>query len=141
MKGPINRDYFAFTTGFIHSFTVGFFMNKAELVEAIAASAGLSKSQADNALNAAIGAIKSELGKGGNVSLIGFGSFSVGKRNARTGRNPATGATIKIAARKVAKFSAGADLKAVVNGDKKSAAKKAAPKKAAPKKAAAKKKK
>lgn len=116
-------------------------MNKAELVEAIANAAGLSKSQADTALNATIGAIKAELGKGGSVSLIGFGSFSVGKRGARTGRNPATGATIKIAARKVAKFSAGADLKAVVNGDKKSAAKKAAPKKAAPKKVAAKKKK
>lgn len=116
-------------------------MNKAELVEAIANAAGLSKSQADTALNAAIGAIKAELGKGGSVSLIGFGSFSVGKRGARTGRNPATGATIKIAARKVAKFSAGADLKATVNGEKKAGAKKAAPKKAAPKKVAAKKKK
>ncbi len=117
-------------------------MNKAELVEAIANGAGLSKSQADTALNAAIGAIKGELAKGGSVSLIGFGSFSVGKRGARTGRNPQTGGTIKIPARKVAKFSAGADLKAVVNGAKKAAApKKAAPKKAAPKKAAAKKKK
>jgi DNA-binding protein HU-beta len=66
-------------------------MNKAELVEAIANAAGLSKSQADTALNATIGAIKAELGKGGSVSLIGFGSFSVGKRGARTGRNPATG--------------------------------------------------
>jgi DNA-binding protein HU-beta len=93
-------------------------------------------------LNATIGAIKAELGKGGNVSLIGFGSFTVSKRSARTGRNPFTGATIKIAARKVAKFSAGADLKSVVNGEKKAGAKKAAPKaasKAAPKKAAAKK--
>jgi DNA-binding protein HU-beta len=124
-------------------------MNKAELIEAIAGAAGLSKSQADTALNATINAIKSELGKGGNVSLIGFGSFTVSKRSARTGRNPFTGATIKIAARKVAKFSAGADLKSVVNGEKKVGAKKAAPKaaakkaapKAAPKKAAAKKKK
>jgi DNA-binding protein HU-beta len=117
-------------------------MNKAELIEAIASAAGLSKSQADTALNATIGAIKAELGKGGNVSLIGFGSFTVSKRSARTGRNPFTGATIKIAARKVAKFSAGADLKSVVNGEKKAGAKKAAPKaasKAAPKKAAAKK--
>jgi DNA-binding protein HU-beta len=124
-------------------------MNKAELIEAIAGAAGLSKSQADTALNATINAIKSELGKGGNVSLIGFGSFTVSKRSARTGRNPFTGATIKIAARKVAKFSAGADLKSVVNGEKKVGAKKAAPKaaakkaapKAAAKKAAAKKKK
>jgi len=114
-------------------------MNKAQLVEAIAKAAGLSKSKADVALNATISAIKAELGKGGSVSLIGFGSFSVGKRGARAGRNPATGATIKIAARKVAKFSAGANLKAVVNGAKK-AAPKAAAKKAAPKKAAAKKK-
>lgn len=115
-------------------------MNKAQLIEAIANGAGLSKTQADGALNACIGAIKSELAKGGNVSLIGFGSFSVGKRGARTGRNPATGATIKIAARKVAKFTVGADLKAVVNGEKKSGgAKKAAPAKAAPKKAAPKK--
>ncbi len=117
-------------------------MNKAELIEAIANSAGLSKSQADTALSAAIGAIKSELGKGGSVSLIGFGTFSTSKRGARTGRNPQTGATLKIAARKVPKFSAGSDLKAIVNGDKKAGgAKKAAPKKAAPKKAAAKKKK
>ncbi len=124
-------------------------MNKAELIEAIAGAAGLSKSQADTALNATINAIKTELGKGGNVSLIGFGSFTVSKRSARTGRNPFTGATIKIAARKVAKFSAGADLKSVVNGEKKVGAKKVAPKaaakkaapKAAPKKAAAKKKK
>ncbi|HBB25856.1 MAG TPA: DNA-binding protein HU [Bacteroidetes bacterium] len=115
-------------------------MNKAQLIEAIANGAGLSKSQADSALNACISAIKSEMGKGGSVSLIGFGSFSVGKRGARTGRNPATGATIKIAARKVAKFTAGADLKSVVNGEKKGGAKKAAPKKAAPAKKAAKKK-
>lgn len=116
-------------------------MNKAQLIEAIANGAGLSKSQADTALNSAISAIKGELGKGGNVSLIGFGSFTVSKRAARTGRNPFTGAAIKISARKVAKFSAGSDLKAVVNGEKKvGGAKKAAPKKAAPKKAAAKKK-
>lgn len=117
-------------------------MNKAELIEAIANGTGLSKSQSDGALNATINAIKAELSKGGGVSLIGFGSFSVGKRAARTGRNPFTGAALKISARKVAKFSAGADLKAVVNGEKKvGGAKKAAPKKAAPKKAAAKKKK
>ena len=109
-------------------------MNKSELVEAIATSAGLSKVQAEAALNSTVGAIKSELGKGGSVALIGFGTFSVGKRNARVGKNPQTGASIKIAARKVAKFSAGSDLKATVNGEKKAAAKKAAPAKKAAKK-------
>lgn len=124
-------------------------MNKAELIEAIAAGAGLSKSQADSALNATLTAIKTEMSKGGDVALIGFGTFKVGKRGARTGRNPFTGKSIKIAAKKVAKFSPGAELKAIVNGEKKVGAKKAAPKKAAPKaapkaatkKAAAKKKK
>jgi DNA-binding protein HU-beta len=114
-------------------------MNKAELIEAIAAGAGLSKTQADAALNATLTAIKSEMSRGNDVALIGFGSFKVGKRGARTGRNPFTGKTIKIAAKKVAKFSPGAELKAIVNGDKKVGAKKAAPKKAAPKKATAKK--
>jgi DNA-binding protein HU-beta len=108
-------------------------MNKSDLVEAIASGAGLTKVQAEAALNTTIGSIKSELGKGGSLSLIGFGTFSVGKRNARTGKNPQTGATIKIAARKVAKFSPGSDLKAVVNGEKK-VAKKAAPAKNAAKK-------
>ncbi len=112
-------------------------MNKAELIEAIAAGAGLNKSQADAALNSALNAIKAEMGKGNDVTLIGFGSFKVGKRAARMGRNPQTGKPQKIAARKVAKFSAGADLKAIVNGEKKVAPKKAA----SPKKAAAKKKK
>ncbi len=115
-------------------------MNKAELIEAIANGAGLSKSQADAALSAALGAIKTEMGKGNDVALIGFGSFKVGKRAARMGRNPQTGKPQKIAARKVAKFSPGAELKAIVNGEKKAApAKKAAGKKPA-KKAAAKKK-
>ncbi|GMV52265.1 MAG: HU family DNA-binding protein [Chlorobi bacterium] len=113
-------------------------MNKAELVEAIANGAGLSKTLADAALSATLTAIKTEMGKGNDVSLIGFGSFKVGKRAARMGRNPQTGKPQKIAARKVAKFSPGAELKAIVNGEKKAAsAKKAAP----AKKAAAKKKK
>ncbi|RPI67200.1 MAG: HU family DNA-binding protein [Ignavibacteriae bacterium] len=123
-------------------------MNKAELIEAIASGAGLSKTQADAALNATLTAIKTEMSKGNDVALIGFGSFKVGKRGARSGRNPFTGKTIKIAAKKVAKFSPGAELKAIVNGEKKVGAKKAAPKtakkaapKAATKKAAAKKKK
>jgi len=109
-------------------------MNKAELIEAIASGANLNKTQADTALNAAILAIKTEMSKGNNVALVGFGTFSVGKRAARTGRNPATGKPIKISARKVAKFSAGSELKAIVNGEKKAAGKKAAPKKAAAKK-------
>lgn len=109
-------------------------MNKAELVEAIAKETGMSKTQSDAALGAVIGTIKKELGKGGSVALIGFGTFGVSKRGARKGKNPRTGETIRIAARKVAKFSAGADLKAVVNGEKKAGAPKAAPKKAAAKK-------
>jgi DNA-binding protein HU-beta len=110
-------------------------MNKAELVEAIQAGAELdSKSKAESALNAMLGAIKKELGKGGTVALVGFGTFSVSKRAARTGKNPQTGATIKIAARKVPKFSAGSELKKIANGEVKAgAAKKAAPKKAAAK--------
>lgn len=116
-------------------------MNKAELVEAIAKDTGMSKTQSDAALASFLKAVKTELGKGGSVALIGFGTFGVSKRGARKGKNPRTGETIKIAARKVAKFSAGAELKAIVNGEKKAGAPKAAPKKAAPKKAAAKKKK
>lgn len=120
--------YFAPAFLFITSFC-GVLMNKAELVEAIAAAAGLNKSQAEAALNATVATIKGELGKGRDVSLIGFGSFKVTKRAARMGRNPQTGAAQKIAARKVPKFTAGADLKAVVNGEKKAPAKKAAKKK------------
>ncbi|HCN05899.1 MAG TPA: DNA-binding protein HU [Bacteroidetes bacterium] len=112
-------------------------MNKAELIDAIATTTGMSKTQADAALAATLGAIKGEISKGGSVSLIGFGTFGVSKRAARKGKNPRTGETIKIAARKVPKFSAGAELKAIANGEKKASA----PKKAAPKKAAAKKKK
>lgn len=103
-------------------------MNKAELVESIAKGADLNKTQAEAALNATIATIKGELGKGRDVSLIGFGSFKVTKRAKRMGRNPQTGKAQVIPARKVPKFSAGADLKAVVNGEKK-AAKKATKKK------------
>ncbi len=104
-------------------------MNKAELVESIAKGADLNKTQAEAALNATIATIKGELGKGRDVSLIGFGSFKVAKRAKRMGRNPQTGKAQVIPARKVPKFSAGADLKAVVNGEKKAAPKKAAAKK------------
>ena len=104
-------------------------MNKAELVEAIANGADLNKTQAESALNATLMAIKTEMSKGRDVALVGFGSFKVAKRAARMGRNPQTGKPQKISARKVAKFSAGAELKAIVNGEKKPGAKKAAKKK------------
>jgi DNA-binding protein HU-beta len=90
-------------------------MNKGELVERIAKDAKLSKTQATNALNSALNGIQGTLKKGGKVTLVGFGTFSVGKRTARTGRNPQTGASLKIPARRVAKFSPGAGLKKIVN--------------------------
>lgn len=85
-------------------------MNKAELIDAIAADAGISKAQAKVALDSVTNNIGGALAKGGKVSLVGFGTFSVSQRGAREGRNPQTGATIKIAAKKVAKFKAGAEL-------------------------------
>ncbi len=90
-------------------------MNKSELIEAIAASADISKAAAGRALDGAIDAIKKALKKGDMVTLVGFGTFYVGKRAARTGRNPRTGATIKIKAAKVPKFRAGKALKDSVN--------------------------
>jgi DNA-binding protein HU-beta len=90
-------------------------MNKAELTDAVAESADLSKSDAGNAVDAVIGAIESALSKGDSVSLIGFGTFSVSDRAARTGRNPRTGETIQIAASRAAKFKAGKALKDAVN--------------------------
>jgi len=85
-------------------------MNKAQLVDAIAKEAKLSKVDAAKALNATTVAITKSLKKGEGVTLIGFGSFSISKRAARTGRNPQTGKPLKIAAKKVAKFKAGAAL-------------------------------
>ena len=90
-------------------------MNKTELIEHIAKNADLSKAAAGRALEAAMGAIKTTLRKGGAVSLVGFGTFAVGKRAARTGRNPRTGAAVKIKASKVPKFKAGKGLKDAVN--------------------------
>ncbi|MEW6563170.1 MAG: HU family DNA-binding protein [Pseudomonadota bacterium] len=89
--------------------------NKSDLIEAIAKSADISKAAAGRALDATIEAIKKSLKKGETVSLVGFGSFYVGKRAARSGRNPRTGATIKIKAAKVPKFRAGKGLKDAVN--------------------------
>ncbi len=85
-------------------------MNKAELIDAMAKEANLSKVDAGNALNALTDTVTNALKKGDKVSLIGFGTWSVSERAARSGRNPQTGATIKIAAKKVAKFKAGSAL-------------------------------
>ena len=93
-------------------------MNKADLIDRIAAGSNISKVQAATAIDTAVDSITAALKKGDRVALIGFGTFSVSSRKARNGRNPQTGATIKIAARKVAKFSAGAELKKAVNRNK-----------------------
>jgi DNA-binding protein HU-beta len=85
-------------------------MNKAELIEKIAGDADISKKQAASALDSFTESIAKTLKKGGKVTLVGFGTFSVSKRAARIGRNPQTGAAIKIKAKKVAKFKAGATL-------------------------------
>jgi len=90
-------------------------MNKAELVDAIASEAKLTKADAGKALQGFINATTKSLKKGDRVALVGFGSFSISKRAARTGRNPQTGKAIKIAAKKVAKFKAGAELAKAVN--------------------------
>jgi DNA-binding protein HU-beta len=90
-------------------------MNKAELINAIAAEAGLSKVDAKKALDATVKAVSDALAAGDKVSLIGFGTFSVAERSARQGINPKTKEPIKIAAKKVAKFKAGAELAAAVN--------------------------
>ncbi len=89
--------------------------NKSDLIEAIAKSADISKAAAGRALGATIESIKKSLKKGELVSLVGFGTFYVAKRAARNGRNPRTGATIKIKAAKVPKFRAGKGLKDAVN--------------------------
>ena len=89
-------------------------MNKSELIDAMASDAGISKSAAKHALDSFTNHVGSALSKGGRVSLVAFGSFSVSRRAARDGRNPQTGATIKIAAKNVVKFKAGSDLNAKV---------------------------
>lgn len=86
-------------------------MNKAELIEHIAKQADISKAAASRALEAMIGGVRSTLKKGNSVSIVGFGTFAVTKRAARTGRNPRTGATIKIKAAKVPKFRPGKALR------------------------------
>jgi DNA-binding protein HU-beta len=89
-------------------------LNKGDLVGKIAKDSGITKSQAEAVFNSLIGAITTSLKKGQKVTIVGFGTFSVAKRKARTGRNPQTGVPIKIAARKVPKFAAGSDLKKAV---------------------------
>ena len=90
-------------------------MNKTELIEHIAKQADISKAAAARALDGMIGGVMTTLKKGGSVSIIGFGTFAVTKRAARSGRNPRTGATIKIKAAKVPKFRPGKGLKDAIN--------------------------
>ena len=90
-------------------------MNKIDIIDHVARSADISKAAAGRAIEAAVGAIKVTLKKGGMVTLVGFGTFYVGKRAARSGRNPRTGDMIKIKAAKVPKFRAGKALKDAVN--------------------------
>ena len=89
-------------------------MNKGELIASIAKETSLTKANAALALGATINAISKTLKKGDSVTLIGFGTFKVAKRAARTGHNPRTGKAIKVAAKKVAKFKAGATLAKMV---------------------------
>ena len=89
-------------------------MNKAELIAKLADDAGITKTHANATLDSFISAITKTLKGGGKVTLVGFGTFSVTKRAARNGRNPQTGAVIKIKAKKVAKFKAGKELSAKI---------------------------
>ena len=89
-------------------------MNKAELIDSIASTSGLSKADAKKALDAFISSTTDSLKTGDRVALVGFGSFTISERNARTGRNPQTGKEITIPAKKVVKFKAGSELSEVV---------------------------
>jgi DNA-binding protein HU-beta len=104
IKNPINL----FSTKILKIYT----MNKAELIAKIADDAGVTKTQANAALDSFVEAVTKTLKGNGKVTLVGFGTFSVTKRAARNGRNPQTGAVIKIKAKKVAKFKAGKELSA-----------------------------
>ena len=94
-------------------------MTKAELIDSVAKSASLTKAAAEKAVNGFISAVSDALKKGDRVTLVGFGSFEVSTRKARTGRNPQTGKEIKIAAAKVPKFRPGKALKDTVTSKKK----------------------
>lgn len=93
----------------------GFRVNRVELVAAIAQEAGISKKDADAALKAFVNTVENELKEGGKVQLVGFGTFEVSKRAARTGRNPQTGEAMEIAASKTPKFKAGKAFKDILN--------------------------
>ncbi len=90
-------------------------MNKGDLISKIAENANMTKAQATEALNTVLDSIGTALKEGDKVTLIGFGTFSVSEREARTGRNPQTGATINISAKKVVKFKPGKELSDSVN--------------------------
>lgn len=90
-------------------------MNKAELIDTVASKAGLSKTDAANAVDAVFGSITNSLSNGNSVTLVGFGTFAVTDRAARTGRNPRTGEAITIPASKSSKFKAGKALKDALN--------------------------
>jgi len=94
-------------------------MNRKELVDALAAKTNSTKADAERAVAGLIDIVSTTLKKGDSITLVGFGTFEVRKRAARTGRNPKTGAELKIKAAKVPAFKAGATLKAMVNGVKK----------------------
>ncbi len=94
-------------------------MNKAELIDKIAKDAGVTKVQANDALDSFTSAVVTSLKKGDRVTLVGFGTFSVSERAARNGRNPQTGAVIKIKARKVPKFKAGKEFSTRIGSGKK----------------------
>lgn len=93
-------------------------MNKSELIDQVAKDAGITKKQANDALDSFTNGVVTTLKKGDTVTLVGFGTFSVSQRSARNGRNPQTGATIKIKATKVPKFKAGKDFKDKIAGSK-----------------------
>ena len=93
-------------------------MNKADLVDKISAASGISKTSAAESIDALVDGVTAALKKGERVTLVGFGTFAVSQRRARNGRNPQTGSVIKIAARKVAKFTPGVELKKAVNKSK-----------------------
>src|SRR5436309_332493 len=103
----------------VYSFTRRFSVNKSELVEALADRTDSTKADAERALSSLIEIIEGALKKGDDVALVGFGTFKVMNRSARTGKNPRTGEALKIPARKVPKFSPGKSLKDLVGGAKK----------------------
>ena len=94
-------------------------MNKAELIDKVAKDSGITKTQANDALDSFTNAVIGSLKKGDRVTLVGFGTFSVSERSARNGRNPQTGEVIKIKARKVPKFKAGKEFATKISGAKK----------------------